>query len=1070
MQKFGRLVCAIAAVLPFFGLAESAVTHRIVATEAEQTGGWADATVAGDDAWAAIQGVIDGCGVGDLILVKAGSYLLTNELAFASAELRGVTLRSDDGEGKLARKTTLLIGGYPATSNRLVRIATPEVIVEGFTLTNGFVNSSCGGGAYLDNCGADAGLRSCDIVGCTAWHEPYVTANARSSTLGTGGGVYVYKTGCISNCLVRANTAFAGGAVYLHGTLEGPKQSALPGPRDVPRVTACELVENQIVGWGDYNEFAGSTLSSVNTTYIDHSSIVSNRCNVTNNGQYTTVGCKGGYLVISNCVFEANHLGKKKGPVVGANTGDRVICVGNTFIREGTTSGVLYNSGVCESCTMIDCQSAIGWNVLRNCFFFANTNKQCVGTGDGAKVTAENCTFVNNKGAIWSNGGGTTATRTNRVVNCLFFDNENDIYAINEGNATPIALFVSNTCIRASSLVKTGNHKFGLLVTNGCNIVYNGGQREYAARGLIRFYANGRGDCHLRAGSALLGAGMTLGWMDGAVDLDGNPRVAGGAPDIGCYERQAGTIDPPLPCTRAVAKEEDKTGEWADATVGLQAAVDAAYEDEPLYVKAGTYNVAEPITLKNQGVLLIGEGPGATIIDGGYPARTNRLFTITQAGTRIQGMTLQNAAFDDNGGAILVSHDDFTLDSCVVSNCCAGFNGKTARYGGCVYIGSVYPNVLVTNTFFTACQSRIGCGVACCTKTTKLSNWATRETVPVVSDCEFVSNAAYPSTTSNSGATGHPQGAGAWGVLWVEHSRFAENALLVTDAYGAVLALDANAVATNCLFEGHTYDDCSILAGRGDCLNSGNCLLSFCTFRNNAARMIIKGSANVENCVIVSNAFTKGNGLSVNGTSLFRNCLFACNTGAAGVGNSTFENCTFATNEYGICLYVWQDAPTFRNCVSCGNTGTVSRIGNTYSGTADFCFERGWSQNGRRTGTFEDNAVLGCRELPIYNGAAGATFDFCSLDKTDATSNIVAVVERRGFKFVDPANGNWRLKQNSPLRDAAFVLDWMTDSAVDLDGKPRRISSDGKSYPDSLPDIGCYECDIPKPGFLLQVW
>ena len=30
-------------------------------------------------------------------------------------------------------------------------------------------------------------------------------------------------------------------------------------------------------------------------------------------------------------------------------------------------------------------------------------------------------------------------------------------------------------------------------------------------------------------------------------------------------------------------------------------------------------------------------------------------------------------------------------------------------------------------------------------------------------------------------------------------------------------------------------------------------------------------------------------------------------------------------------------------------------------------------------------------------------------------------------------------------------------------------NADGKAYPDSLPDIGCYECDIPKPGFLLQV-
>ena len=186
--------------------------RRIVATEAEQTGDWADATVAGDDAWAAIQGVINGCGVSDLILVKAGSYLLTNELAFASDELRGVKFRSDDGAGNLARQTTLLVGGYPATSNRLVRIATPEVIVEGFTLTNGFVNSSCGGGAYLDNCGAGAGLRSCDIVGCTAWHEPFLTSNVsfNNRAPGTGGGAYVKTTRCISTSRRRRARTAAG--------------------------------------------------------------------------------------------------------------------------------------------------------------------------------------------------------------------------------------------------------------------------------------------------------------------------------------------------------------------------------------------------------------------------------------------------------------------------------------------------------------------------------------------------------------------------------------------------------------------------------------------------------------------------------------------------------------------------------------------------------------------------------------------------------------------------------------------------------------------------------------------
>ena len=42
-------------------------------------------------------------------------------------------------------------------------------------------------------------------------------------------------------------------------------------------------------------------------------------------------------------------------------------------------------------------------------------------------------------------------------------------------------------------------------------------------------------DLHLQAGSPAIDKGAPTGL---AVDLDGSPRVVGGAPDMGCYERQ----------------------------------------------------------------------------------------------------------------------------------------------------------------------------------------------------------------------------------------------------------------------------------------------------------------------------------------------------------------------------------------------------------------------------------------------------------------------------------------------------------------------------------------------------
>ena len=73
-------------------------------------------------------------------------------------------------------------------------------------------------------------------------------------------------------------------------------------------------------------------------------------------------------------------------------------------------------------------------------------------------------------------------------------------------------------------------------------------------------------------------------------------------------------------------------------------------------------------------------------------------------------------------------------------------------------------------------------------------------------------------------------------------------------------------------------------------------------------------------------------------------------------------------------------------------------------------------------------------------------------------------------RFVDAANGDYRPKSNSPLRDAGRSLAWMTEEAVDLEGNPRCLAKDGKPYPDALPDIGCYECAIPAPGLMLLVW
>ena len=1058
--------------------------RRIVATEVEKTGDWANATVAGDDAWAAIQGVIDSCGVGDLVLVKAGTYLLTNELSFASSLPSGIILRSDDGEGHLARKTTLLVGGYPVTSNRLVRISAPAAVVDGFTLTNGFVDASCGGGAYLDDCGADGGLRNCDIVGCTAWHEPYVKSSINNSKLGTGGGVYVYNTGCVSNCLIRGNTAFAGGGIYLEGTRDRGDCS----PDVIPRVTASTLVGNQVVGYGTDNAFTGSALASYRTALMDRCTVVSNFCNVTAKSQYSTVGNHSGYLYVSDCVFSANHLGTWKTanlPVIGANNNNHVICTGTTFVREGTIGDVFYKSYeqfVCDGNGMIDCQGSLGgsWKEYRNCLFSGNTNKLCLqGT-----IKAENCTFVNNLGAIYSSGG----FRTNRIANCVFYGNANDIYAVNADNAKNIVCLISNCCISATALDRRQgtNRSFALVATNGCNIIYEATKMKI---GDLGFVAPSQRDFRLREGSPLLDAGMTLDWMDGASDRDGKPRVVGLAPDIGCYERQEDAIDPPVHFVRAVATEADKKDEWADAYVGLQAAADAAY-GETVCVKSGTYDVTEPVTVRSWGVSIVGEGPGATVVDGGLPARTNRIFSINARNVTLSGLTIRNGkVVGANGGGVYVNAVDFAMTNCVVDNC-------SAYDGGGLYAAANCPCYSIVDTTFQNCWAdRYGAGanfaedagLAACTFRDSTAytegGGAYLSKGFTVSDCVFTNCA-----TSGNGANQKGGGFYSNGSVTsvIERCQFLGCA---AKEDGSAFYLGAPCTITDCLFANScdTHTD----------WNSGSIIFSAkaqwvdsCVFRANVISgslcTKVAGGSVITNCVVENNpkvgknptVFTRNGGtipvlvtdcvirdtyanrflgddviavgcvfsnVTVNTAfgadktvAIARNCLITGSPSPVLSGNCVYENCSFVGNAGGVAISNSAFKPAFTNCVFWANTPSASYRGNMgiVVGKNDFDATNRVKMVNCVLQTTDERST----EAP----------NMCDADKTGATAALTAkaIAAGQGLLFA-PSRGDSHSRAGSPLVDAGVWCDWMTEDANDLDGKPRVVGM--------APDVGCYE-------------
>lgn len=134
-------------------------------------------------------------------------------------------------------------------------------------------------------------------------------------------------------------------------------------------------------------------------------------------------------------------------------------------------------------------------------------------TGNGRM---ENCTLVDNTD-IHPSGGVVYAEKGSSVLNCIFARNSapNSTLAgapnwVNNAAATTI----SNNCWAGS-------------IDLGSNCV--DGEK-------VGFKDADAGDFRIGAFSSCRNKGQFLDWMDGATDLDGNPRVVGKAPDIGCYE------------------------------------------------------------------------------------------------------------------------------------------------------------------------------------------------------------------------------------------------------------------------------------------------------------------------------------------------------------------------------------------------------------------------------------------------------------------------------------------------------------------------------------------------------
>ncbi len=328
------------------------------------------------------------------------------------------------------------------------------------------------------------------IAGGGAMRCAYVTNGAvlsgftvTNGVAGAGGGVWCETSGVANLCVIAGNSAGGGTGGGSHGGT----------------LNECTLSGNQAFTGG------GATGGTLNQCVLSGNSAIKgggaqdaalNECVLTGN---TAVESGGGTYggALNDCTLTGNTSGEFGGGAHGA-TLNRCTLIGNTSPLGG---------GAC-------------FGTLNRCRLSGNS----ANLGGGAyESSLNNCLLSTNSANL---GGG---CRGGLLNNCTVAGNT----ASNYGGGAQLGTF--NNCIVYANTAPDGANYTNSAFTNSCTTPDPGGTGNIADDPLFADAA--AGDYRLQTNSPCLDAGDNA-FVQGATDLDGNPRILNGVVDMGAYEIQ----------------------------------------------------------------------------------------------------------------------------------------------------------------------------------------------------------------------------------------------------------------------------------------------------------------------------------------------------------------------------------------------------------------------------------------------------------------------------------------------------------------------------------------------------
>ncbi|WP_296876590.1 right-handed parallel beta-helix repeat-containing protein, partial [uncultured Methanobrevibacter sp.] len=359
----------------------------------------------------------------------------------------------------------------------------------------------------------------------------------------------------------------------------------------------------------------------------------------------------------------------------------------------------------------------------------------------------------------------------------------------------------------------------------------------------------------------------------------------------------------------------------------------------------------DTIEINTPGVI---NGNGAVIDMAGSNIRT---FYVSASGVTIKNLTIINANYNGDGGAIYFSS---SATSGTVSNCNFTDNSAT-YYGGAVYLSGTGN---VTNCNFTGNTANNGGAIRMYSGTVSNCNFtgntATSQggairfgSTGAVTNCNFVNDSASSKggavyflntgtvancTFVNNSATGDGGAVYFYSTGTVTNCTFAGNN---ATHGGAVYFYDKGSVS-NCNFINNKATGTGHYDGGGAVYFYNDGTVSNCNFTNNTAMyhcgaVYFNGTGEVTNCTFVNNSAILDGGAILMRSGSVENCNFTDNRARSGGGvyfnTGSVTNCNFinnkATDEGGAVMFENEGSVT--NCNFTDNTvtgdGGAIRIG-----------------------------------------------------------------------------------------------------------------------------------------------